>query len=322
MPSPTSTATEESSIRQRWTGRVRVNKYMNKTALVLALVLAPSISILVFQFSFVAANPIGAYFPHDPHTLISVKYPENGMQFSVRTITLRFSLNLSLWYPDYLSEYNPSYSCNVSSIQYYLDGEFAGDLTEIPQDSKFISLSTTLDGLADGEHSLEIKTTTNGRYWHQVGGFEAGDTPAWDDSDAPIYDSSGLVNFTIKITSPSVSVLSPVNKTYDVSDVPLSFTVKEPISQINYSLDGKEDLLILGNTTLTGLANGDHNLTVYAKDEAGNIGVSKTIFFSIKVPEPFPTTLAATVSGASIAVIALGLLVYLKKRHTKSGEQA
>jgi hypothetical protein len=87
-----------------------------------------------------------------------------------------------------------------------LDGEFAGNLTEIPQDSKFISLSATLDGLADGEHSLEIKTTTNGRRWHQVGGFEPGDIPAMDDSDAPIYDSSGLVNFTIDVISPSVSV--------------------------------------------------------------------------------------------------------------------
>jgi hypothetical protein len=69
------------------------------------------------------------------------------------------------------------------------------------------------------------------------------------------------------------------------------------------------------------LAKGDHNLTVYAKDDAGNIGVSKTIFFSIKVPEPFPTTLAATVSVTSIAIIGIGLVVYFKKRHTKSGEQ-
>jgi hypothetical protein len=31
-------------------------------------------------------------------------------------------------------------------------------------------------------------------------------------------------------------------------------------------------------------------------------------------PEPFPTTLAITVSGASLAAIAVGVLVYFKKR--------
>ena len=31
-------------------------------------------------------------------------------------------------------------------------------------------------------------------------------------------------------------------------------------------------------------------------------------------PEPFPTTLVAIASGASVAVISIGLLVYFKKR--------
>ncbi len=294
---------------------------MKRKALTLAFISALLILVFVFQFGFVAANFIGAYLPHDPHTIISVQYPENLMQFSVRTITLRFSLNLSLWYPDYLSEYNPSYSCNVSSIQYYLDGDFAGNLTEISQASKFINLSATLDGLADGKHSLEIKTTTNGRYWHQVGGFRPGEVPGYDDLSAPILDSSSLVNFTIDVSSPSVSVLSPVNKTYDISDVPLNFTVKEPTSQIAYSLDGKETIAIFGNTTLTGLANGDHNLTIYSKDDYGNIGVSETIFFSVKVPEPFQTVPVATASAVAVVAVSAGLLVYFKKHKREVKQQ-
>ncbi len=287
---------------------------MKRKILALTLVLALLILVLVFQFGFVAANFIGAYFPHDPHTIISVQCPENLMRFSVRTITVRFSLNLSLWYPDYLSEYNPSYSCNVSAIEYYLDGDFAGNLTGISPAGKFINLSATLDGLADGKHSLEIKTTTDGSYWHQVGGFAPGDIPTMDHSSAPVLDSSGLVNFTVGVVSPSVSVLSPVNKTYSISDVPLNFTVKEPISQIAYSLDGKENLVIFGNTTLTGLANGDHNLTVYAKDDSGNSEVSEIIFFSVEVPEPFQTVPVAAASIAAV-VVGAGLLVYFKKRN-------
>ena len=130
-------------------------------------------------------------------------------------------------------------------------------------------------------------------------------------------NGSSSVNFTIDAISPTVSVLSPVNRTYDMSDVPLNFAVSEPVSQIEYSLDGKENITIAGNATLTGLANGDHNLTIYAKDEAGNIGASETMHFSVDVPEPFPTTLVAAASGASVAIIGVGLLVYFKKRNHK-----
>lgn len=292
---------------------------MKKTVLVLMLTSALLVSAGVGTLfvDVATANFIGAYFPHDPHTIISVQYPENLMQFSVRTVTLRFSLTLSLWYPDHVSEYNPSYSCNVSSIQYYLDGALAGNLPEIEPAGKLINLSATLDGLADGKHSLEIKTTTDGHYWYQVGGFGPDDISCWDHLSAPISDSSGLVNFTIDVTSPSVSVSSPANKTYDTSDVPLNFTVKEHTSRVSYSLDGKEPLTIFGNTTLPGLANGDHNLTIYAEDDAGSIEVSNTVFFSVEVPEPFQIVPVATVSAASAIIVVAGLLVYLKNHNHK-----
>jgi hypothetical protein len=41
----------------------------------------------------------------------------------------------------------------------------------------------------------------------------------------------------------------------------------------------KKNVTIAGNTTLTGLSSSVHNLTVYAWDEAGNIGSSETITF-------------------------------------------
>jgi LPXTG-motif cell wall-anchored protein len=54
-------------------------------------------------------------------------------------------------------------------------------------------------------------------------------------------------------------------------------------------------------------------VTVYAKDSFENTGASETIWFS--VADPFPTTLVAVVSGASVAIIGIGLLVYFKKRN-------
>jgi hypothetical protein len=66
--------------------------------------------------------------------------------------------------------------------------------------------------------------------------------------------------------------------------------------------------------TLTGLSNGSHNVTVYATDEAGNVGTSQTINFTIAKPESFPTTLVAVASVASVAVIGVILLIYFRKR--------
>ena len=124
--------------------------------------------------------------------------------------------------------------------------------------------------------------------------------------------SSDTVQFTVDTFPPSISLLSPENKTYGTTDISLDFRVNEAVSQISYVLDGQENWTIVGNTTLTGLANGDHNLTVYAQDNAGNIGASETISFSVEVP--FPTTFVAAASVASVSIVGAGLLIYFKKR--------
>jgi N-acetylneuraminic acid mutarotase len=113
-------------------------------------------------------------------------------------------------------------------------------------------------------------------------------------------------------TAPKVAVVSPENKTYAANNVSLAFTVNKPAVWFGYSLDGQETVTITGNASLTGLSSGLHNITVYAKDTFENIGASETIIFSIE--EPFPTAIIATVSGASVALIGIGLVVYFKKR--------
>ena len=121
------------------------------------------------------------------------------------------------------------------------------------------------------------------------------------------------VSFSV---APQITILSPETKAYNVSDVPLDFTVEETFSRIEYSLDGQSNVTIDGNTTLTWLPNGYHNVTVYATDEFGNIGVSKTIYFNVEAP--FPTALVVAVSVVTVAVVGMGLFVYLKKRKRRS----
>ena len=94
----------------------------------------------------------------------------------------------------------------------------------------------------------------------------------------------------------------------------LNFSINKPSVWTGYSLDGQDNVTVSGNVTLGELASGLHNVTVYAKDVFGYVGVSETIFFTIVEPEPFPTALVATASAASVGIIAVGLLVYFKKR--------
>lgn len=159
-----------------------------------------------------------------------------------------------------------------------------------------------------------------GNYWSdyatkylnasEVGNSGIGDTPY-------VIDANNIDHYPLMApvdnTAPAIEVLSPAHGTYNASSIQLSFTVDEPASPIAYSLDGKENITITGNITLTGLANGVHDLTIYAKDKAGNVGTSETICFFVDVP--FPTTIVATASGVAITGVAVCLLYYYKKRN-------
>ncbi len=114
---------------------------------------------------------------------------------------------------------------------------------------------------------------------------------------------------------PVVSVASPETKNYTSSEIPLNFTMNKPVDWIRYSLDGKDNITISGNTTLSGLPIGKHNVTVYAQDSFGNVGESETINFTMAMTDSFPTAvlLAASV-GVSVAIVVVGLIYYSKKR--------
>jgi nitrous oxidase accessory protein NosD len=112
---------------------------------------------------------------------------------------------------------------------------------------------------------------------------------------------------------PKISVQSPVNQQFNESSVPLLFTVDKQVNWMGYSLDGQDNVTVTGNSTITELTSCLHNVTVYAKDTYGNEGTSETVFFTVEVPEPFPTTLIIA-AVVTLAGIGTGLLVYFKKR--------
>ena len=170
-----------------------------------------------------------------------------------------------------------------------------------------IGFSRNLTNIPDGSHSITIYATERG--------FYLGGSAIAVGKVSYVYDFAisnfWIINFTVDTTTPKVSILSLENKTYNTSDIPLNFTMNESVSQTKLSLDGLNNVTVTGNTTLTGLSDGEHNITVYTTDIAGHTGASETVHFSVKVP--FPTALVATASGASLTIVGVGLLVYFKK---------
>jgi hypothetical protein len=190
------------------------------------------------------------------------------------------------------------------SVKIELDGKTYRSIEVHSNLSSPFSYSEDLANLGDGVHNLRI-------YAYGTGVVEGCE---WSpNTSVEISSESDLICFVLDTTSPVISVLSVENKTYYSSDVLLDFTVNEPTSQLTFSLDGQANITISGNTTLTDLTVGEHKITIYAVDEAGNIGASETITFTIAKPEPFPTTLVAA-SVIVVSVAGIALFVYFKKR--------
>jgi len=115
--------------------------------------------------------------------------------------------------------------------------------------------------------------------------------------DITIYRTHTLDN-----VPPEIDIISPENKTYNTSSVPLTFAVNEPASWIGYSLDNEANITITGNTTLTALPEGAHHITVYAEDASGNTGSSDTVYFTVSTPLPLHDIAVTSIVPSSTEV--------------------
>ncbi len=214
-------------------------------------------------------------------------------------------VGISVFCLDYLFVSGNHISNNGEGIK-IIDGE--GSVYNNSFINNTLQVNCDPDSAGYGKISVII---WDSNYWSDYSGIDSIGDELYI-IDAHNQDNSPLmVPVRISKLMPSIMLLSPENKTYDTSSIPLTFTLNKAVRQITYSLDGEVPMPIMGNTTLTELANGDHNLTICGYDETGSFGALETIYFSVEVP--FPTTMVIA-PIASVAIAVVGLLVYFKKR--------
>jgi hypothetical protein len=235
---------------------------------------------------------------------VSIFSPGNNTAFASYNVSLNFSVsgaeasNVSLRLAElyYRASWQQLKNVSVWSPLYYsLPVQLSVNLTSVPRGSHWLEVYAVAEGWITTRQEIThgIFFTTYYVVFRLVG--------------------SSVVSFAVDMTPPSVTVLSLQSKAYGTSDVPLKFTVNEPVTQSRYSLDGQDNVTVAGNTTLTGLSVGEHTVTVYAADVAGNVGSSGSITFTVAEPGSFPTAPVAAASVATVVEVA-GLLVYFKKR--------
>ena len=172
------------------------------------------------------------------------------------------------------------------------------------------------DGIGDTPYSVYEKYTD--RYPLMVP-FDISTINAYLPDWVPASPPTNLPPYTAT-EELRIAILSPQNINYNTTEVPLVFTISAFSNWMGYSLDSQENVAIAGNTTLTGLSDGPHGLTVSANDTDGFVISSEPVHFHITKdetqPQPQETTLitVAVASAASATVVGAGLLFYFKRK--------
>ena len=128
--------------------------------------------------------------------------------------------------------------------------------------------------------------------------------------------ASDRVYFTVAEEAPPVIALaSPRNDTYTETSILLELIIVGTTSWIGYSLDGATNVTITGDTTLTDLTIGSHNIVVYVNGTTGLMGSSDIMYFTIEEAPGIDWILIAAVAIICIVVgVAAGYFIVKYKK--------
>jgi len=273
-------------------------------SLTLLLVLA-IVTVALSQFLPVNANfhpfPI-VPAPAGVQIAFDIESPVENTIYSNGTIEAIFNVTAE----------GPSFINGQPLAKNLLSTFYKGDWMQKPtwcpwssQSNEFHTCNFSITGIPSGQHTVEFTGHATGNFVLANGSGVA-------------YSLEKTVSLKIfVIANPAIELSSPQNANYTTSSFPLNFTVDHSVTKIVYILDGQKSIPISGNTTVTNLPNGRHNVTVYATNEFGYTGVSNTLFFDVNASEPFPVVSVIAVSAIAV-VVGASLLVYFKKGNRKT----
>jgi hypothetical protein len=253
-------------------------------------VLATAILVIVFlmaplaQFGAVEANPFSfrpglyVYSPGSNHYVIDPMvsiYFYYSMENNLTQISFSYSLD---------NKANSTLGASMGKSDYVY----------------YYTVSKTLEGLADGDHTLTV-------YAHCSNGTV-----------------NSIINSVITVDAIAYTpvIISPLNQTtYNITQVPLTYAIDEEILWSYYSLDSPDDSDLRsfnGNITLSSLSEGQHELRLYVTanlapeinpmyEQPRYHTTAQTIVFYIDTAAPKVTNLS--VNGADSGDVLLGFTV-------------
>jgi hypothetical protein len=172
----------------------------------------------------------------------------------------------------------PGPKINLVDIYYILDGGPNIKLSIIRYENSAGYFGRgTLDNLTDGYHTLKA-------FSHDAQGSLISDYQGKILSDSRTF----LVNTTFRYPT---LLLSPMNITYYIGEeVLLTYTIDDSKYTVYYELDNSRQTHLTGNTTLSGLSEGQHTIKAGAYNVSTGIYSKQTAYFEMNTTKPAPTS--------------------------------
>jgi hypothetical protein len=258
----------------------------SKTVSAILLALLLSATATAFSATQVKADP----YPM-PGIKVWLETPDN-QTFNTSTVSIDFGAIEVLFQTEVTFFYSLDHSENKSIQNVRISSEQMRLLYADVVYVREMKGSFVLSNLQQGWHALTVYCQTPENASWKFGGY--------------FYSDS--INFYAK-GPPVICILSLENKTFDSPDIPLTLAINQS-ANIKYSLDGLENTTINGNTTLSNLQNGAHNITIYAIDDDGNVGISNATFtVSTPTPEPLSEPIPAVAVVVAVSTVAIVVVI-------------
>ncbi|MBU2523129.1 MAG: LamG domain-containing protein, partial [Nanoarchaeota archaeon] len=188
--------------------------------------------------------------------------------------------------------YNRSLSADEISIQYYsnLRKYDSNKWAFYTNQTSGNYVLTSNDG---GKSEFAKYNSTRYTFYNNVSNLSVGNYTfsAWANDTAGNANSTGIRSFNIipptDTIPPEITIISPLNQTYNVSTIDFNVALNENGSWCGFSLDDAANVSMdkfndtYFNYTKTGLADGSHNITFSCNDTLGNMVTTDLRYFAV-----------------------------------------